>query len=88
MKTLYVSGPLTSEREVISVVQTCSDNIPPAFLKSLDDLTTELASGTSNNNSFLSRSHVFLCRINFSVCGLIRGGVEGSSDRINSVRRQ
>lgn len=71
MKTLYASGPPTSEREVILVVQTCSDNIPPAFLKSFDDLTTELASGTSNNNGFLSRSHVFLCGLKFSVCGLI-----------------
>lgn len=60
MKTLYSLGHLTSEKEVISVVQTCSDNIPSTFLKSLDDLTTELASGTSDNNSFLSRSHVFL----------------------------
>lgn len=39
--------------EVVLVVQTCSDNIPPTILESLDDLAAELASGASNNDGFL-----------------------------------
>lgn len=47
-------------------VRTCSDNIPTIFLKSLDGLTTELASGTSDNDDFLGRSHILLADLNCS----------------------
>lgn len=52
-------------------VQTCSNNIPTIFLEGLDGLTTELASGTSDNDDFL-RIHFLLVGLNCSGC---EGGV-------------
>lgn len=39
---------------------TGSNNVPTVGLESLDALTAELASGSGNNDGFLSRSHFVL----------------------------
>lgn len=66
MKTLFSSEPQMFQDvggDLISV-RTCSNNIPTIFLENSDGLTTELASGTSDNDGFLGRSHILLVDLN------------------------